>query len=47
MVVGFCSIVGWCYSVLWVWDLKTLAQLQGSEMSQGLFKDYKNAYVKL
>ena len=25
MVVGFCSIGGWCCSGTWVWDLRTLA----------------------
>ena len=25
---------------LWVWNLRTLAQFQGSDMSPGLFQDY-------
>ena len=28
----FCSLGGWCYSGWWVWDLRILPQLQGSEM---------------
>ena len=40
MVVGFCSIGDWCYSEWCVWDLRTPAQLQGSEMSSALFQDY-------
>ena len=36
MVVGFCSIGGWCYSGC---DLRTLAQCQGGEMSPELFQD--------
>ena len=47
MVVGFCSIGGWCYSGWWVWDLRTLVQFQGSEMSSELFQDFMDGYVKL
>ena len=46
MVVGFSSIGDWCYSEWCVWDLRTLAQFQGSEMSSGLFQDFMNGYVK-
>ena len=35
MVVGPCSIGGRCYSRGCVWDLRTLAQFQGIEMSSG------------
>ena len=45
MVVGFCFIGGWCYSEWWVWDLITLAQFPGSEMSPGLFQDFMDVYV--
>ena len=30
-----------------MWDLITLAQFQGSEMSPGLVKDFIDGYVKL
>ena len=46
MVVGFCSIGGWCYSGWWVWDLRTLAQIQWSEIFPGLFQDLMDGYVK-
>ena len=46
MVVGFSSIGGWCYSEWCVWDLRTFAQFQGSEMSLGLFQDFMDGYVK-
>ena len=46
MVVGFCSIVGWCYSGWWMWDLRTLAKFQGSEMSPGLFEAFIDEYIK-
>ena len=46
MVVGFCSIGGWCYCLWWVWDLRTLAQFQGSEMFQELFQDFMDGYIK-
>ena len=46
MVVGFCSSGDWCDSWWWVWDLRTLAQLQGSEMSPGLFEDFLDGYKK-
>ena len=46
MVVGFSSpgdwgCCGWC-----VWDLRTLAQFQGSEMFPGLFQDFMDGYIK-
>ena len=44
MVVGFCFIGSWCYSERWVLDLMTLAWLQGSETSPGLFQDF-NGWV--
>ena len=47
MVVGFCSIGGWCYSEWWVWGLRTLAKFQGNEMSPGLFQDFMDGYIKL
>ena len=31
----------------WVWDLRTLAQFQGSEMSSGLCQDYGWVYKSL
>ena len=31
MLVGFCSIVGGCYSSCWVWDLTILPQIQESK----------------
>ena len=37
----------WCYSGWWVWDLRTIAQFQGSEMSPGLFQDFMDWYIKL
>ena len=40
MKMGFCSIWGWCYSGWWLWDLRTLAQFQGSETSPGSFQDF-------
>ena len=46
MVVGFCSIMDWSYSGWCVWDLKTLAQLQGSQMFPGLFQDFMDGYIK-
>ena len=46
MVVGFCSIGGWCYSGWWVWDLTTLAQFQGSKMFPGLCQDFMDGYIK-
>ena len=45
MVVDYCSIASWCYSDWWG-DLRTLAQLQGSEMSPGLFQDFMDGYIK-
>ena len=30
----------------WVWDLRTLAQFQGSEMYPGLLQDFKEGYIK-
>ena len=47
IVVGFCSIGVWCYSGWWVWDLRTLAQFEGSKMSPGLFQDFMDGYIKL
>ena len=38
MVVGSCSVGGWCYSGWWVRDLRTLSQFQGSEMPPELYK---------
>ena len=38
-MVGFSSIASWCYSGWWVWDSRTLAHFQGSDMSPGLFPD--------
>ena len=29
-----------------VWDLITLAQFQGCEMSPGLFQDFMDGYIK-
>ena len=29
-----------------MWDLITLAQFQGSEMSPGLFQDFMDGYIK-
>ena len=46
MVVGFCSIGGWCYSGWWVWDLRTLAQIQWSEIFPGLLQDLMDGYIK-
>ena len=36
----FYSIGGRCYSGWWLWDLRTLAQFQGSEMSPALFEGF-------
>ena len=44
--VSFCFTGGWCYSGWWVWDLKTLSQIQGSEMLPALFQDIMNGYLK-
>ena len=30
-----------------MWDLRTLVQFQGSEMSSELFQDFMDGYVKL
>ena len=30
----------------WVWNLRTLAQFQESEMSPGLLQDFMNGYIK-
>ena len=30
-------------SYKWMWDLKTFAQIQGSETSTGLFQDFTNS----
>ena len=30
-----------------VWDLRTLAQFQGSGMSPGLFQDFRDEYIRL
>ena len=46
MLVGFCFIGRWCYSEWWVWDLITLAQFPGSEISPGLFQDFMGGYIK-
>ena len=46
MVVGFCYIGGWCYSGWCVWDLRTLAQFQGSEMFPRLIQDFIDGYIK-
>ena len=46
IVVGFCSIRGYCYSKWWVWDLRTIVQFQGSEMSPGLFQDFTGKHIK-
>ena len=46
MVVGSCSIGGWCYSGWWVLDLRTLAQFQGSGMFPGSFQDFLDGYIK-
>ena len=47
MMVGFCSVGGgrggWCYSGWYVWDLRTLAQFQGSEMFPELFQDFMDS----
>ena len=29
-----------------MWDLRILAQLQGSQMFQGLFQDFIDGYIK-
>ena len=44
MVVGFSFY--WRLIRLWVWNLRTLAQFQGSEMSPGLFQDFMDGYIK-
>ena len=46
-MIGFCSNGGWCYSEWWVWDLGTLAQFQGSEMSPKLFEGFMDGYKTL
>ena len=46
MVIGFCSIGGWCYYGFWVWGMRTISHFQGSEMSPGLFKDFIDGYIK-
>ena len=46
MVVGFCFIGGLFYSEWWVWDLRILAQFQGSEMSPRLFQEFMDGYYK-
>ena len=46
MLVGFCCIGSLYYSESWVWELRTLAQFQGSEMSPGLFQDFMDRYIK-
>ena len=46
MVVGFCSTGGWCYSEWRAWDLRTLAQSQGSEMFPELFQGFMYEYMK-
>ena len=46
VMVGFCSIGGWCCSGWWLWDLRILAQFQGSEISPGLLEDFMNGYIK-
>ena len=46
MVVGFSAFGGWYYSEWCAWDLRTLAQFQGSVMSSGLFQDFMDGYVK-
>ena len=30
-----------------MWDLRTLAQFQRSEMSPGLFQDFRDRYIRL
>ena len=30
-----------------MWDLRTLAQFQGNEMSPGLFQDFLDGYIRL
>ena len=47
MLVGFCSTEGWCYSGWWVWDLRTLAQFLGTEISSGLSQDIMDCYKNL
>ena len=29
-----------------MWDLRTLSELQGSEISLGLFQDFMDGYIK-
>ena len=38
MLVGFCSIGGWCYSGWSVWDLRTFAQFRDAKCLQGYSK---------
>ena len=45
VVVSFCSIEGWSYSGWWVWNLRTLSQFQGIEMSRWLFQNFIDEYV--
>ena len=46
VVVGFCFNWGWCYSEWWVWDLITLGQFPGSEMSSGLFQVFMDGCIR-
>ena len=32
--------------LLWVWNLRTLVQFQGSKMPAGLFQDFMDGYIK-
>ena len=45
---GGCFLFCWRLMLLWVmvWDLRTLAQFLGNEMSPGLFQDFMNGYIK-
>ena len=45
IVVDFCSIEC-CYSGWRVWDLRTLTQFLGSEMSPGLFENFMDKRMK-
>ena len=47
MVVGFCSIAGWCYSWWWVRDLRTLAQFHDIKLQshENVSIKFENLYV--
>ena len=46
MGAGFSSTGGYCYCEGQVWDLRTLEQFQGIEMSPGLFQEFMDVYLK-